>query len=181
MGGGAFAALIAALVAVLLGALTAGPHPQRPCPQSSAVKLRDSDCGVDDSGRVLSRSESRCSCCGASSSAEAEGRRWGAGGVAVLRGTNDKTGNYAVGCLEDGTIVMGRSYGKMHAEQDVIRQAGFRRIIDLYSERDPCQERCAELTRGVNTSWSFRWNPPEVRPQSTLAFRDAMRRLFQLP
>jgi hypothetical protein len=94
--------------------------------------------------------------------------------------TNDKRGNYAVGCLEDRTIIMARS-GEMHAEENLIRQAGFRRIIDLYSERAPCQENCAALTRGMNTSWSFRWNPPEVRPQSTLAFRDAMRELFQLP
>jgi hypothetical protein len=95
--------------------------------------------------------------------------------------TNDKVGNYAVGCLEDGTIVMGRFAGGVHAEVSVIRQAGFRRIIDLYSERQPCQESCLDRTGGMNTSWSFRWNPPEIRPQTTLEFKAAMRDLFNLP
>lgn len=63
--------------------------------------------------------------------------------------TNDTKGNYAVGCLKDGTIVMGRSSSSaLHAELDVIRQAGLRWIVDLYSEREPCQERCATLTQG---------------------------------
>jgi hypothetical protein len=54
--------------------------------------------------------------------------------------TNDKIGNYAIGSsLEGGTTVMGRSSsGVLHAEQDVIRQAGLRGIVDLYSEREPC-------------------------------------------
>jgi hypothetical protein len=33
----------------------------------------------------------------------------------------------------------------------------------------------------MNTSWSFRWNPPEIRPQTTPEFEAAMRELFQLP
>jgi hypothetical protein len=94
---------------------------------------------------------------------------------------NDQAGNYAIGCLEDGTILVARSSISAHAEESLIRQAGFRRIIDLYSERQPCQESCLGRTGGMNTSWSFRWNPPEIRPQSTLEFRAAMRELFQLP
>jgi hypothetical protein len=95
--------------------------------------------------------------------------------------TNDQTGNYAIGCLEDGTILMARSSTSMHAEKSLIQQAGFRRIIDLYSERQPCQESCLDRTGGMNTSWSFRWNPPEIRPQTTLEFKAAMRDLFNLP
>lgn len=93
----------------------------------------------------------------------------------------DSRGNYAIGCLEDGTMVIGRSSGAMHAEEDVIRQAGFRRIVDLYSERQPCQEDSEALTGGFNKSWSFLWNPPTVREASTAAFRAAMNELFQRP
>ena len=100
---------------------------------------------------------------------------------AIRLENNDTRGNYAIGCLEDGTIVIGRSSSDtLHAERDVVQQAGFRRIVDLYSEREPCP-RCAGLTRGVNTSWSFEWNPSEVRPQSTINFQDAMNELFRLP
>ena len=96
--------------------------------------------------------------------------------------TNDKVGNYAIGCLEDGTVIMARSIGNMHAEQNLIQQAGFRRIVDLYSERQPCQETCETLTEGMNSSWSFRWNPPgAMRAAGRIAFRAAMKELFQKP
>jgi hypothetical protein len=49
----------------------------------------------------------------------------------------DTGGNYAEGRLQDGTIIVGRSSADLHAEQDVIQQAGNQEIVDLYSEREP--------------------------------------------
>src|SRR5262249_19264614 len=90
----------------------------------------------------------------------------------------DKFGNYAAGRLEDGTIIIDRSSGELHAEQDVIQQAGERRIVDLYSEREPCEARCKALTQDMNVTWSWRWNPPDVRDATKAAFRAAIRELF---
>jgi RHS repeat-associated protein len=72
--------------------------------------------------------------------------------------TYAKGGNYSAARLEDGTILTGRSSGELHAEEDVIRQAGNRPIVDLYSEREPCQNKCQALTQGMNVTWSWDWN-----------------------
>jgi RHS repeat-associated protein len=71
---------------------------------------------------------------------------------------NNKGNNYGAARLEDGTILVGRSSAGVHAEEDLIRQAGDRRIVDLYSERQPCAAKCEGLTAGMNTSWSWQWN-----------------------
>jgi hypothetical protein len=73
-------------------------------------------------------------------------------------GRAGRTGNYAAGRLEDGTIITGRSSGTAHAEQDVMSQAGSRRIVDMYSEREPCAGVCQDLVKNMNTSWSWNWN-----------------------
>ena len=91
---------------------------------------------------------------------------------------NDTSGNYAAGRLEDGTIVIGRSGAELHAEEDVIQQAGGRQIEDLYSEREPCAARCAALTQDMNVTWSWPWNPPAVRATTNAAIRAAIRGLF---
>jgi hypothetical protein len=92
--------------------------------------------------------------------------------------TRDTGGNYAAGRLEDGTILVGRSSAQMHAEESVIEQAGGRRIVDIYSEREPCDAKCFYLTQDMNVTWSWQWNPPEVRPASNAALRAAVRELF---
>jgi hypothetical protein len=91
----------------------------------------------------------------------------------------DVGGNYAAGRLEDGTIVVGRSSAELHAEQDVIRQAGGQRILDIYSEREPCAARCAALTQDMNVTWSWPWNPPEVRQTTNADIRAAIGELFR--
>ncbi|MFD3682482.1 polymorphic toxin-type HINT domain-containing protein [Streptomyces sp. NPDC058613] len=71
---------------------------------------------------------------------------------------NNRGNNYGAARLDDGTILVGRSSAGVHAEEDLIRQAGDRRIVDLYSERQPCAAKCEGLTAGMNTSWSWQWN-----------------------
>src|SRR5450759_2103690 len=74
---------------------------------------------------------------------------------------------------------MARSIGETHAEQNLIQQAGFRRVVDLYSERQPCQETCEPLTEGMNSSWSFRWNPPgALRAAGKNSFSGSYERAF---
>ena len=90
---------------------------------------------------------------------------------------NDKGHNYAAGRLEDGTIIVGKSSADLHAEEDVIRQAGGRKIVDLYTEREPCAA-CAGITGDMNVTYSWAWNPSEVRPASNKALAAAVRGLF---
>ncbi|MFE7590366.1 ricin-type beta-trefoil lectin domain protein [Kitasatospora sp. NPDC057512] len=71
---------------------------------------------------------------------------------------NNKGNNFGAARLEDGTILIGRSSAGIHAEEDLIRQAGDRRIVELYSERQPCANKCEGLTAGMKTSWSWQWN-----------------------
>ncbi|MFH8627425.1 polymorphic toxin-type HINT domain-containing protein [Streptomyces vietnamensis] len=73
---------------------------------------------------------------------------------------NDVKGNFAAGRLEDGTILVGRSGSGIHAEEDILRQAGDRKVIEVYSERQPCANKCEGLMadRGIKTSWSWDWN-----------------------
>jgi deoxycytidylate deaminase len=77
-------------------------------------------------------------------------------------GKGDWLHNYAAGELDDGTILIGKSAGKgaagIHAEQDVLNQAGKRGLRALYSEYEPCADRCAALVQGipkVTYSWPF--------------------------
>jgi hypothetical protein len=60
----------------------------------------------------------------------------------------------------------------------VIRQAGGRRIVDLFTEREPCAARCATLTKGMNVTWSWAWNPNTVREASKALMKAAVRGLF---
>ncbi|MFD9565400.1 polymorphic toxin-type HINT domain-containing protein [Streptomyces sp. NPDC059994] len=70
----------------------------------------------------------------------------------------NKGNNYGAARLEDGTILIGRSSAGIHAEEDLVRQAGDRKIVELYSEREPCEAKCQALTAGMKTSWSWQWN-----------------------
>jgi deoxycytidylate deaminase len=90
----------------------------------------------------------------------------------------DRGGNYAAGLLEDGTTVIGRSSADLHAEEDVIAQAGDQRISQLFTEREPCGARCAALTQDINVTWSWPWNPPGVRAATNAALREAVQGLF---
>jgi Xanthomonas XOO_2897-like deaminase len=91
--------------------------------------------------------------------------------------TRNTGGNYAAGRLEDGPIIVGRSSAEMHAEEDLIQQAGDQRIVDLYTEREPCAAKCYYLTQDKNVTWSWPWNQPEVRSATNAAVRAAAREL----
>jgi hypothetical protein len=102
--------------------------------------------------------------------------------------TQDKTGNMAAALLEDGTVVLGRSKGKsgrggIHAEEDIVfNQAKGRKILALYSERDPCDKKCAVLLsreKVPNISWSFLHNGGAAnRASGAAAHKAAMDALF---
>jgi hypothetical protein len=89
----------------------------------------------------------------------------------------DKTGNYAAARLEDDSVLIGRSSRVMHAEEDVLQQAGDRRIVELYTEREPCARKCAGLTQDIPTSYTWQWNNVD-RAAVTTAIRTAVRGLF---
>lgn len=91
---------------------------------------------------------------------------------------NGAVHNYAAGRLEDGTILVGRSGAGLHAEEDVIQQAGGGRIVDIYSELEPCAAKCAALTQDMNATYSWAWNPSTVRAASRLAKQAAVSGLF---
>jgi len=91
---------------------------------------------------------------------------------------------YAAGRLESGDIIVGRSSGGLHAEEDVIAQAGGRRIVDLYSEFEPCANKCRAATTGMNVTWSWPWNGIDrgdaeaIRAASQTARNTAIKELF---
>ncbi|WP_203787542.1 polymorphic toxin-type HINT domain-containing protein [Longispora fulva] len=90
----------------------------------------------------------------------------------------NKGNNYGAARLEDGTIIVGRSSKGVHAEQDLIKKANGRKIIDLYTEREPCANKCAGLTQDMNVTWSGPWNPPSVRPSTNAYLRNKIDELF---
>jgi len=99
--------------------------------------------------------------------------------------TGDKGGTYAVGCLDDGSVLWGRynSQTDVHAEESLYQQANLRSFTQIYSERDPCEESCAPLMQdslfgeGPSSSWSFEWNGA-ARAAGIMAFKAAMDGLF---
>ncbi|MFJ2732624.1 HEAT repeat domain-containing protein [Streptomyces sp. NPDC087317] len=59
---------------------------------------------------------------------------------------------------------MGRGRNGIHAEEDLINQAGGIEKIDaLFTERAPCDNKCDGLLRDtdVDVSYAFPWNHPE--------------------
>ncbi|MER6617836.1 RHS repeat-associated core domain-containing protein [Streptomyces xantholiticus] len=101
--------------------------------------------------------------------------------------TKDRKGNFAAAVLEDGSILLGRSKGKgrqgTHAEEDILNQANGRKILSLYSERDPCAWKCAgKLAQAgvTNITWSFTHNGgAAARAQGAREWDAAMDKLFQ--
>lgn len=91
--------------------------------------------------------------------------------VSIIGKTRARTGNYAAARLEDGTIITARS-GAKHAEENLLKDAGGRRIISLYSERAPCAAKCAGLLSahnpGMRISWSWEWNGADAKVESAI-------------
>ncbi|MFD8353884.1 RHS repeat-associated core domain-containing protein [Streptomyces coelicoflavus] len=75
----------------------------------------------------------------------------------------NKRGNYASALLDDGTTLVAHSDSSFHSEEYLLQRAGKRKIVAVYSERQPCDtgHTCASKLKdaGVkNVSWSFPWN-----------------------
>ena len=104
--------------------------------------------------------------------------------------TYGKGGTYGSARLDDGTIITGRSRGKgsrgTHAEEDLISQAQNRgkTITDIYSERAPCANKCRDLVKNFNSSWSYEWNgidkttTEDIRDNSNSLLKSAINKLF---
>jgi RHS repeat-associated protein len=90
----------------------------------------------------------------------------------------DRTGNYAAARLADGELVIGRSSVRQHAEEDVLAQAGNRRMEEMYTERQPCANKCESLTRDIDVTWSWDWNGVD-RARVTSDIRATIARLLQ--
>jgi Xanthomonas XOO_2897-like deaminase len=88
------------------------------------------------------------------------------------------TKNYAAARLKsDQSIITGRAMGKgangIHAEEDLINQAGgLDNISELYTERAPCAFKCDEPLRnsGVDVSYSYGWPLGSLAPRYTDTF-----------
>jgi len=85
--------------------------------------------------------------------------------------------NYGAARLADGSIITARSSAGVHAEEALINNADSRRIVELYSEREPCANKCADLTSGIPTAWSWRWNGVD-RGSVNAEIKQAVRDLF---
>ncbi|MFD7614365.1 RHS repeat-associated core domain-containing protein [Streptomyces sp. NPDC059828] len=96
-------------------------------------------------------------------------------------------GNYGAALLDDGEIVIGRSSAAMHAEEELIQKAGNRKITRLYTEREPCANKCMGLTEDMNVTWSYKWNGADrastdaIRAKSNKDLAAAIRDLFNSP
>ena len=95
----------------------------------------------------------------------------------------DRGHNYAAALLEDGDTVIGVSKKRLHAEVDILEnKANGRKVISLFTEFEPCGFKCGpklDRSKITDVTWSFPWNPPEVRPASRAARDEAIRRLFE--
>ncbi|MER6696187.1 RHS repeat-associated core domain-containing protein [Streptomyces fimicarius] len=101
---------------------------------------------------------------------------------------NRTTTNYASARLDDGNIIVGKSNKHAHAEEHLFQQAGKRKIVELYSEREPCSNKCESLVKDIPfVSWSFKWNHPDrvkqdaIRDKANTDLKDAVRSLFNSP
>jgi len=91
----------------------------------------------------------------------------------------DKAHNYGAAQFEDGTIITASSSGTAHTEQQLIDRANGRPIQALYTEREPCANKCANIVDNIpDVSYSFPWNPPEVRQASNDALKASIQELF---
>lgn len=95
----------------------------------------------------------------------------------------DRRHNYAAALLEDGDTVIGVSNKRHHAEVDILEnKANGRKVISSFTEFEPCGFKCGpklDRSKITDVTWSFPWNPPEVRPASRAARDEAIRRLFE--
>ncbi|WP_318280423.1 RHS repeat-associated core domain-containing protein, partial [Streptomyces griseoloalbus] len=97
-----------------------------------------------------------------------------------------KTGNYAAALLEDGTTLVAHADKNYHSEEYLIQRSGDRKIVAVYSEREPCNSghnyASALRKAGVkNVSWSFPWNGigDAGRKKTTDDLSAAIRELFK--
>jgi hypothetical protein len=88
--------------------------------------------------------------------------------------------NYAAARLDDGSVITGKSSDGVHAEESVAAQAkaSHRKIVDVYSEREPCDFKCQGVTKDMNVTYTWKWN--DVDKASTEALRAASTAAFKV-
>ncbi|MFD7232128.1 RHS repeat-associated core domain-containing protein [Streptomyces sp. NPDC059881] len=98
---------------------------------------------------------------------------------------NKKNGNYASALLADGTVLVAHADKDLHSEEYLLQGAKGRKIVAVYSEREPCStgHKCASqlAAAGItNISWSFKWNGigEAGRRDSNDALAGEIRKLF---
>ncbi|NJP91609.1 hypothetical protein HCN51_19455 [Nonomuraea sp. FMUSA5-5] len=91
-----------------------------------------------------------------------------------------KKGNYGAAELDDGEIITGRSGGGKHAEEDLLEQAAKKgkKIVKLYTEREPCRARCQAKVKDLDVYWSFPWDN-NSRAQTNRDLYTAVDELFR--
>ncbi len=80
-------------------------------------------------------------------------------------------GNYAAARLSDGRIIVRRS-GAVHSEPaliDAAQEMGVS-IVEIYTERAPCQAGCEAVVQGIELTYSYPWNNEDK--QERLAIRE---------
>jgi hypothetical protein len=85
--------------------------------------------------------------------------------------------NYAAVQLENGDIVVAHSTAGLHAEKALLELVGDRSIVSIYTERQPCENKCESLLSGIPTSWSWDWNGVD-RAKVNSRIKVAVRKLF---
>lgn len=98
---------------------------------------------------------------------------------------NKRNGNYASALLADGTILVAHADQYLHSEEYLLQAAADRKIVAVYSEREPCNtgHRCASQLEAAgikNVSWSFKWNDigDAGRDETTKQIAAEIKKLF---
>src|SRR5690606_28182417 len=58
-----------------------------------------------------------------------------------------------------------------HAEEHLLNSLGRDNILEIYSEFQPCRNRCTPLLHGIPTSWSWDWTTSSAGAASQRARR----------
>ena len=99
-----------------------------------------------------------------------------------------KRNNGAAAKFADGSVEVRFSQESgLHAEVKLVNSAKEKgtTIVEIYSERQPCTNKCEALLPSAKVTWSFRWNPEvgekltDVRSAATSHIKAYLNQLFR--